>query len=81
MRLCAHETRSLLRELARRDLRAPNLIDGAVLETVDGGITAHFEADSLAARFGGEVHTGEVKSFPAVDGRTKPDKLGSADQP
>ena len=78
MRLRAHETRTLLREIARRDPRAPNLIDGAVLETEIGGVPAHFEADSLAARFGGEVHTGEVKSFPVVDGRTDPDKLGSA---
>jgi hypothetical protein len=78
MRLRAHETRSLLREIARRDPSAPNLIDGAVLETRIGGVPAHFEADSLAARFGGDIHTGEVKSFPVVDGRTEPDKLGSA---
>jgi hypothetical protein len=78
MRLRAHETRSLLREIVHRDPHAPNLIDGAVLETEIGGISAHFEADSLAARFGGEIHTGEVKSFPVVDGRTEPDKLGSA---
>ena len=78
MRLRAHETRSLLREIARRDPNAPNLIDGAVLETQIGGVPAHFEADSLAARFGGDIHTGEVKSFPVVNGRTEPDKLGSA---
>jgi hypothetical protein len=78
MRLRAHETRTLLREIGRRDPQAPNLIDGAVLETHIGGIPAHFEADSLAARFGGEVHTGEVKSFPVIDGHTDNDKLGSA---
>jgi hypothetical protein len=78
MRLRAHETRTFLRDIARRDPSAPNLIDGAVLETEIGGIAAHFEADSLAARFGGEIHTGEVKSFPVVDGRCEPDKLGSA---
>jgi hypothetical protein len=78
MRLRAHETRTLLRDIARRDPSAPNLIDGAVLETEIGGIQAHFEADSLAARFGGEIHTGEVKSFPVVDSRAEPDKLGSA---
>ena len=78
MRMRAHETRTMLRDIVRRDPSAPNLIDGAVLDTEIGGIAAHFEADSLAARFGGEIHTGEVKSFPVVDGRTEPDKLGSA---
>ena len=78
MRLRAHETRTMLGDIARRDPSAPNLIDGAVLEAEIGGIVAHFEADSLAARFGGQIHTGEVKSFPVIDGRCEPDKLGSA---
>jgi hypothetical protein len=78
MRLRAHETRNLLREIVRRLPTAPNLIDGAVLEAEIGGVRAHFEADSLATRRGGVIYTGEVKSFPVVDGRADPEKLGAA---
>jgi hypothetical protein len=78
LRLRAHETRTLLREIVRRTGSAPNIIDGAVLETELGGVRAHFEADSLATTAGGPVHTGEVKSFPVVDGRADPEKLAAA---
>ena len=60
------------------DAMAPNLIDGAVFEAQVGGIVAHFEADALAARSAGELYPGEVKSFPVVDGRADPEKLGAA---
>jgi len=78
MRLRAHETRTLLREIVRHSAAAPNVIDGAVLEAEIGGIRAHFEADSLATRGGGAIYTGEIKSFPVVDGRADPEKLGAA---
>lgn len=74
----SRETDSLLRLMLRNDPEAPNLITGAVLTTRIGGIQAFFEADALAARFGGQIHTGEVKSFPIVDERADADKLGSA---
>jgi hypothetical protein len=54
------------------------LIDGAVLEALVGGVLAHFEADALAALAGGLIRVAEVKSFPQVDGRVDPDKLGAA---
>lgn len=78
MGLRANDTRTLIRQLIASDPSAPNLIDGAVLQTSIGGIPAFFEADALAARFGGPIHAGEVKSFPVVDGRADPDKLGAA---
>jgi hypothetical protein len=78
MRLRAHDTRALLSQILHGDRDAPNLIDGAVLETRVGGVPARFEADALAARVGGLVHAGEVKSFPVVDGRAEPDKLAAA---
>ena len=78
MRLRASQTRILVRQLVNSHAAAPNLIDGAVLQTSIGGIPARFEADALAARFGGPIHVGEVKSFPVVDGRADPDKLGAA---
>jgi hypothetical protein len=78
MRLRAHDTRALLSQILHGDHDAPNLIDGAVLETRVGGVPARFEADALAARVGGLLHAGEVKSFPVVDGRAEPDKLAAA---
>lgn len=78
MRLRADETRALVRQMVRGVLAAPNLIDGAVLQASIGGIQALFEADAVAARFGGLIHVGEVKSFPVVDGRADPDKLSAA---
>jgi hypothetical protein len=78
MRLRANETKLLVRQLVSGDPAAPNLIDGAVLQTLIGGIPARFEADALAARFGGPIHAGEVKSFPVIDGRADQEKLAAA---
>jgi hypothetical protein len=78
LRLRAHETKRLLAEIARQDPDAVNLIDGAVLSTNIGGSAAYFEADSLSARFGGQLYVGEIKSFPVVDGRGDPEKVGTA---
>lgn len=72
-------TAELIRKIVNRDPASPHLIDGAVLRGNIGGIEAFFEADVLAARgSGGEIRIGEVKSFPKVDDRVDPDKLGSA---
>ena len=76
--LRAHETKNLIGQILQGDRDAPNLIDGAVLTARIGGAHAFFEADALAARFDGPIHAGEVKSFPVVDGRPEPDKLGAA---
>jgi len=78
LRLRAHETRRLLADIARQAPDAVNIIDGAVLSTNIGGTAAYFEADSLSARFGGQLYVGEIKSFPVVDGRGDPEKVGSA---
>jgi hypothetical protein len=78
LRLRAHETKRVLAEIARQDPDAVNLIDGAVLSTTIGGNAAYFEADSLSARFGGQLYVGEIKSFPVVDGRGDPEKVGAA---
>jgi hypothetical protein len=78
MQLRAQETRALIARIVANDSNAPNLIDGAVLETPIGGIPARFEADAVATKFGDLIHAGEVKSFPVVDERADPDKLGAA---
>ena len=74
----AETTRELLAAIARGDEDAPHIIDGAVVAVEIGGRDAYFEADSVAAFDGGRVHVGEIKSFPQVDGRLDPDKLGAA---
>jgi hypothetical protein len=72
------DTNGQLRRIVRGAADAPNLIDGAVLAADVGGARAFFEADALAFRSDGEVRVAEVKSFPKVDERVDPDKLGAA---
>jgi hypothetical protein len=74
----ARDTAALLARIVRGEATAPHLIDGAVLRATIGGAVAYFEADALAARAGGEIRAAEVKSFPKVDDRVDPDKLGAA---
>lgn len=74
----ARETRKELAAIVSGDSTAPSLVDGAVFETLVGGLAARFEADAVAARGKGQIHAGEVKSFPVVDGRGDPDKIGAA---
>jgi hypothetical protein len=76
--LRAHATRGLLDGMLRDDPSAYNLIDGGVLTTSVGGVRAYFEADALAARAHGPIRIGEVKSFPVVDDRGDPEKVGAA---
>jgi hypothetical protein len=74
----ARDTADLLRRIIAGDPAAPHLIDGAVLRATVGGLMAFFEADALAALAGCEIRVAEVKSFPKVDDRVDPDKLGAA---
>jgi hypothetical protein len=74
----AQHTELLVRKIVKGAKDAPNLIDGAVLTRVVGGIRAFFEADAVAARFEEPIHVGEVKSFPTVDGHADPEKVGAA---
>lgn len=74
----AEDTRKLLGRILRADPSAPNLIDGAVLTATIGGRMAYFEADALAAFAGAMIRAAEVKSFPKVDERVDPDKLGAS---
>jgi hypothetical protein len=78
MPLRAGDTTELLRLIVSGDPAAPHVIDGAVLRATVGGLVAYFEADALAARAGSEVRVAEVKSFPKVDDRVDPEKLGAA---
>jgi hypothetical protein len=59
---------------------APNLIVGAVFKVTIAGVDAYLEADAVAARDldGTTIYTGEIKSFPIVDGRIDKEKLGKA---
>jgi hypothetical protein len=72
------ETRQLLRQIARRDQEAPNLVDGAVLSVRIGGRVAYFEADGIAAAAEGLIHVAEIKAFPFTDGQCDFEKLGAA---
>jgi len=74
----ARDTAALLARIVKGDPAAPHLIDGAVLAASVAGLTAHFEADALASCEGGEIRVAEVKSFPKVDDRVDPEKLGAA---
>jgi len=74
----ADETRSIVEAHVKKKASAPNLIDGGVLSAEILGQRWYFEADAIAARTSEQLRVGEMKSFPVVDGRTEPDKLGSA---
>ena len=74
----AEATRRELAKIARRDWDAPTLIDGAVIRARIGRDIAYFEADGLAAASNGALHVVEAKSFPLIDGRCDPLKLGAA---
>jgi hypothetical protein len=78
MPLRSADTEKLLRLMLRGDSTAPHLIDGAVLTAAVGGLPAFFEADAVAARGTDSLRVAEVKSFPKVDDRVDPDKLGAA---
>jgi hypothetical protein len=78
LKIRARQTKSLILEMVNGDPDAANLIDGAVLSACIGGVQSYFEADTLAARSQGVIHAGEIKSFPVVDDRADPEKLGSA---
>jgi hypothetical protein len=74
----AEDTLKLLGQILRGEPTAPHLIDGAVLSATIGARTAYFEADAIAAWAAAMIHAAEVKSFPKVDERVDPDKLGAA---
>src|SRR5439155_23718535 len=78
LRLRAAETRSAVLSMARGIPGAPNLIDGGALRWDFGGATARLETDGIAWRLGGRIRVIEVKSFPIVDGRGDPEKVGAA---
>jgi hypothetical protein len=74
----AEATLKLLGQILRAEPSAPHLIDGVVLTATIGGRTAYFEADALAAWASAMIRAAEVKSFPKVDERVDPEKLGAA---
>ena len=80
LRARAARTRQVIKAVLEGDTEAPNLIIGAVFETTISSVTAYLEADAVAARDvgGTTLYTGEVKSFPIVDGRIDKNKLGKA---
>jgi hypothetical protein len=74
----ARETHSAVVAMARGEADAPNLIDGGALRWDYGGAFARLETDGIAWRLGGRIHVIEIKSFPIVDGRADPEKVGEA---
>ena len=78
LELRAAATRVELGKIARKAWDAPTLIDGAVIRARIAGEIAYFEADGLAAASNGALHVVEAKSFPLIDGRCDPVKLGAA---
>jgi len=61
-------TRNQERDLCQRSrgiTKAPNLIDGGVLDATTGAVPAWFEADALAARIGGQLQRRRDEIVPA----------------
>jgi hypothetical protein len=73
-------TKKVLSHIINGRPTAPNLIVGAVFKVTIAGVDAYLEADAVAARDldGATIYTGEIKSFPIVDGRIDKEKLGKA---
>lgn len=78
LRKRALETKNAIIAMAQGKSDAPNLIDGGALQWDFGGAIARLEADGIAWRIGDKIHVVEIKSFPVVDGRADPDKVGGA---
>lgn len=80
LRLRANRTKQLLLAIVENRPEAPHLIIGAVFETTIAGLPSFLEADAVAARDSGtpRIYTGEIKSFPIVDGRIDSQQLGKA---
>lgn len=74
----ASETRTAVIAMAENRPAAYNLIDGGALEWDFGGAIARLEADGIAWRIGDLIRVIEIKSFPVVDGRADPEKVGGA---
>jgi hypothetical protein len=74
----AAETKSAIIAMAEARPDAFNLIDGGALQWDFGGAIARLEADGIAWRIGDQIRVVEVKSFPVVDGRADPEKVGGA---
>jgi hypothetical protein len=80
LQIRANKTKQLLQDIVERRAGAPHLIVGAVFETPIVGIPSYLEADAVAARDSSTplIYTGEIKSFPKVDGRIDSQQLGKA---
>lgn len=80
LQLRAKQTKHLLLDIIKQKTGAPHLIVGAVFEAPIAGIPSFLEADAVAARDSGhpQIYTGEIKSFPIVDGRIDSQQLGKA---
>lgn len=74
----AAETRTAIIAMAEGRDGAYNLIDGGALQWDFGGAIARLEADGIAWRIGDLIRVIEIKSFPVVDGRADPEKVGGA---
>ncbi len=78
MRHRARATRQIVASIIAGDPDAPNLVDGAILPITLGGKLGYLETDALALRVDERMRVAEIKSFPIVDQRIDPDKLGEA---
>lgn len=74
----AEATRNAVLAMARGEEGAATVIDGGALVWDYGGAVARLEADGIAWRIGGRLHVIEIKSFPIVDNRADPVKVGAA---
>jgi hypothetical protein len=80
LQIRANKTKQLVLDIIEKRAGAPHLIVGAVFEAPIVGIPSFLEADAVAARDSSNPHiyTGEIKSFPKVDGRVDSQQLGKA---
>lgn len=71
-------TRAELKRWLAGDPTAYNLLRHAMTSLNVGGTTVYLEQDVLAFMVGSLLVVVEIKSFPAIDGRADPEKVGSS---
>ena len=71
-------TRAELKRWLTGDPGAYNLLRHAMTSLRIGGTTVYLEQDILAFMVGDQLVVVEIKSFPAIDGRADPEKVGAS---
>jgi hypothetical protein len=71
LRQRAERTEQVLRQIARGDASAPDIVDHPVLIFGGAGTTAFLEPDALAFRSGNQLELVEIKSYAIIDNQAE----------